>query len=112
VVEFWGDLGFLLFAASVTVFTFLYLSMSRWYKSFVGTIIAIFSVCVTILCVYLSLRIWEIPVPAVDWIRLILFWILGITMVTSVIGFLEIQFGRRGQKLRNRMARRYDDVRK
>lgn len=109
-LELWGDIGFLVFTFSALVFTLIYLTMSRFYKSFVGTVIAIFSVGVVILCAYLSLRIWELQVPGVEWVRLTIFWVLGITMLASVIGFLEVQFGKRGQKLRARLSKRYDDV--
>lgn len=109
-LETWGDIGFLVFTFSTIIFTILYLTMSRWYKSFVGTVIAIFTVSVVVLCAYLSLRIWDIAVPGVDWVRLFIFWTLGITMLASVIGFLEVQFGKRGARLRNRLARRYVDV--
>ncbi len=109
-VELWGDIGFLLFTGSTAIFTFLYLTLSRWYKSFVGTVIAIFTVGVVVLCAYLSLRIWDVTVPGVEWVRLTIFWVLGLTMAASVIGFLEVQFGRRGEKLRARLSRRYDDV--
>ena len=111
-VELWGDIGFLLFAISTIIFTGLYLTMSRWYKSYVGTVIAIFSSGVVILSIYLSLRIWEIDMPGVEWVRLSIFWVLGITMLFSVVGFLEVQFGRRGVSLRERLSRRYDDVKK
>lgn len=111
-IELWGDIGFLVFGISTLMFTTLYLTLSRWYKSYVGTIIAIFSVGVVILSAYLSLRIWEVTLPGVEWVRLVIFWILGVTMLASVIGFLEVQFGRRGAKLRQRLSRRYDDVKK
>ncbi len=112
-VELWGDIGFLVFTFSTLVFTIIYLTMSKaWRKSFIGAVIAIFSVGVTILCTYLSLRIWNVDLPGVDWLRLVLFWVLGLTMMSSVIGFLELQFGRRGEKLRRRLSNRYDDVRK
>ena len=109
-VELWGDIGFLVFTFSTLVFTLLYLILSRWYKSFVGTVIAIFATGVVILCGYLSLRIWDIIVPGVEWVRLGIFWTLGIAMLVSVVGFLEVQFGRRGASLRKRLSRRYDDV--
>jgi hypothetical protein len=111
-LELWGDIGFLLFTVSTLLFTVLYVSMSRWYKSFVGTTIAIFSMSVVILCAYLSLRIWNVALPGVEWVRLVIFWVLGVTMLTSVVGFLEVQFGHRGKRLRERLARRYDDVKK
>lgn len=109
-VELWGDIGFLVFTFSTAIFTVLYLTLSRWYKSFVGTVIAIFSTGVVILCGYLSLRIWDIMVPGVEWVRLGIFWTLGIAMLVSVIGFLEVQFGKRGAALRRRLSKRYDDV--
>jgi hypothetical protein len=111
-VELWGDIGFLVFTFSTLIFTILYLTMSRWYKSFVGTIIAIFSVSVVILSAYIAVRVWGFDPPGVEWLRLVIFWILGITMLTSVIGFLEVQFGRRGERLRARLSKRYDDVKK
>lgn len=110
-LETWGDIGFLLFTFSTLIFTLLYLTLSRWYKSYVGTVIAIFTVGVVVLCSYLSLRLWDVTVPGVEWVRLVIFWTLGITMLSSVIGFLEVQFGRRGAKMRNRLAKRYVDVR-
>lgn len=110
-VEFWGDVGFLLFTFSTVVFTVIYLTMSSaWRKNFIGAVIAIFAVGVTILCAYLSLRIWDVNLPGVEWVRLILFWVLGITMLSSVVGFLELQFGRRGERLRHRLAKKYEDV--
>lgn len=109
-VEYWGSIGFLVFTFSTLIFTMLYLTLSRWYKSFVGTSIAIFTTSVVILCLYISLRIWDINVPGVDYVRLVIFWILGLTMLTSVIGFLEVQFGRKGARLRKRLEKHYDDV--
>lgn len=109
-LDLWGNIGFLVFTISTLVFTLLYCTLSRWYKSFVGTVIAIFSMGVVILCAYLSLRIWGIVLPGVDWLRLVIFWGLGLTMLASVIGFLEVQFGKGGAKLRERLAKRYVDV--
>lgn len=110
-IELWGDIGFLVFTVSSLMFTILYLTMSRaWRKSFVGAAVGIFATSVTILCTYLALRIWEIDLPGVEYLRLVIFWVLGLTMLASVIGFLEIQFGRRGTRVRKRLARRYDDV--
>jgi hypothetical protein len=110
-VELWGDIGFLVFTACSMVFTLLFLSMSRWYKSFTATLIAVYMVGVVFLSVYLSLRIWDIDMPGVEWVRLVMFWILGVSMLTAVIGFLEVQFGKRGETLRKRLSRRYSDVR-
>jgi len=109
-VELWGDVGFLTFTVSSGLFTLLFLTMSRWYKSFTGTLIAIHMVAVAFLCSYVSLRIWDIPLPAVEWVRLIMFWILGISMLAAVVGFLEVQFGKRGAGIRKRLANRYSDV--
>ncbi len=111
-LELWGDIGFLVFTFSSLIFTLLYLTLSRWYKSFVGTMIAVFAVGVVILCGYLSLRVWDITVPGVEWVRLIIFWTLGIAMFSSVIGFIEVQFGRGGERLRKRLAKRYDDLKR
>lgn len=109
-VELWGDIGFLVFSVSTALFTIIYLTMSRWYKSFIGTILAIFTTGVVVLCAYISLRVWGVEIPSVEWLRLILFWVLGVSMLGSVIGFLEVQFGKRGDKLKKRLSRRYEDV--
>lgn len=110
-LELWGDIGFLLFTFSSIVFTIMYLSLSSaWRKSLVGVIIAIFAIGVDVLCGYLSLRVWDIVLPGVEWIRLVIFWTLGITMLVSIVGFLEVQFGQRGEGLRNRLSKRYTDV--
>jgi hypothetical protein len=109
-VELIGDIGFLVFTAGATIFTLLYLTGSRWFKSFMGTLIAIFMICVVFLCDYLALRIWNINVPGVEMVRLVMFWTMGIAMFAAVIGFLEIQFGKRGAKLRARLSSRYTDV--
>lgn len=109
-LELWGDIGFLVFTAGSAVFTLLFLTLSRWYKSFTATLIAVYMVGVVFLCAYLSLRVWDIYVPGVEWVRLTMFWVLGISMVTAVIGFLEVQFGRRGARMRKRLAQRYSDV--
>jgi hypothetical protein len=112
-LEFWGDVGFLVFTASTLIFTGIYFTLSSaWRKTMVGAIIGIFCVCVLILCAYLSLRIWDVNVPGVEWVRAILFWVLGGTMLTSIIGFLEVQFGKRGKNFRERSARKYDDLKK
>lgn len=109
-IELWGDIGFLVFTFSSGIFTLLFLSMSRWYKSFTATLIAIYMIGIVILCTYVTLRIWDISLPGVEWVRLTIFWILGISMTLAVIGFLEVQFGRRGAHLRKRLAKRYTDV--
>lgn len=109
-IELWGDIGFLVFTFSSIIFTLLYLTLSRWYKSFMGSLIAVFMIGVGVLCVYLALRIWDIELPAVEHVRLIVFWVLGLSMVAAVVGFLEIQFGRRARNLRSRLAEKYDDV--
>lgn len=106
----WGNIGFLVFTFSSALFTLLFLSLSRWYKSFTATLIAVYMFSVVFLCSYFALRIWDIEVPGVEWVRLIVFWTLGLSMVTAVIGFLEIQFGKRGASLRKRLAQRYSDV--
>lgn len=109
-IELWGDIGFLVFTAGSAIFTLLYLTLSRWYKSFTATLIAIYMIGVVFLCSYLSLRIWDIYVPGVEWVRLTMFWVLGISMFTAVIGFLEVQFGKRGAEMRKKLAKRYTDV--
>lgn len=109
-LELWGNIGFLVFTLSTFMFTVLYLTSSRWYKSFAASIIALFAVGVTFLCSYLALRIWDIYLPGVEWIRLVIFWTFGVAMLSAIIGFLEVQFGRRGSKLRARLAQRYVDV--
>lgn len=109
-LELWGDIGFLVFTFSSGVFTILFLTMSRWYKSFTATLIAIHMVGVAFLCSYVSLRIWNIDMPGVEWVRLTMFWILGLSMVSAVVGFLEVQFGRRGASIRKKLAKRYSDV--
>lgn len=109
-LELWGDIGFLVFTFSSAIFTFMYLSLSRWYKSFTGSLIAVYMFSIVFLCCYLSLRIWDIQLPGVDYVRLIMFWVLGLAMVAAVIGFLEIQFGRRGAKVRSKLASKYSDV--
>lgn len=106
-LELWGDIGFLVFAGSTTIFTLLYLILSRWYKTLLGTLIAVFMVGVTVLCAYLSLRVWDVDLPAVEYVRLTVFWVLGLAMTTSVYAFLEIQLGNR---LRGRLSCRYADV--
>lgn len=111
-LELWGDIGFLVFTISTLVFSLLYLTSSRWYKSFVAAILALFIVSVDLICIYISLRIWDITIFGLDWnlIRLIIFWPLGILMLTSVVAFLEIQFGKRGDKWRAKLSKRYSDV--
>jgi hypothetical protein len=109
-VELWGDIGFLVFTFSSMIFTLLFLVMSRWYKSFTATLVAVYMVGVVFLCSYLSLRIWDIYVPGVEWVRLTMFWVLGVSMVIAVVGFLQVQFGRRGASIRKRLSRRYSDV--
>jgi hypothetical protein len=109
-LELWGDIGFLVFTGSSLLFTLLYLTSSRWYKSIAALIIALFIFSVDIICVYLSFRIWDIVIPGVEWVRLTIFWTLGILMLTSIVAFLEIQFGRRQYKWRTRISKRYTDV--
>lgn len=111
-VELLGDIGFLVWAFAATVFTVLYLTLSRWYKSLMGVLIGVFVAGESILSLYIALRIWDVPVPAVEWVRLIIFWVLGLAMIISVISFLEIQFGKRGRALRARLAekRKFDDL--
>lgn len=111
-LELWGDIGFLVFTASILVFTFLYFTSSRWYKSMVATIIALFIFSVDVICIYLAMRIWDIPFFGMDWnlLRFLVFWPLGILMTSTVVAFLEIQFGKRGQKWRERLSKRYSDV--
>ena len=110
-LEFWVDVGFLVFTLSTLIFTIIYFALSSaWRKTMVGAIIGIFSVCVLVLCAYLSLRIWDVALPGVEWVRLILFWVLGGTMLTSIVGFLEVQFGRRGKRARDRIAAQSDDL--
>jgi hypothetical protein len=111
-LDLWGNIGFLVLTFSSLIFTFLYLTSSRWYKSFMGSLIAVFLVCVVVLTTYLSLRVWDIEVPGVEWVRLIIFWLLGISMLSAIVGFIEVQFGSRATKLRNRLSKRYSDVRK
>ena len=111
-LELWGDIGFLVFTASILIFTLLYFTSSRWYKSLVATIIGLFILSVDIICVYLTFRIWDLSFFGLDWnwVRLVIFWPLGGLMMTSVVAFLEIQFGKRGDRLRKRLSRRYTDV--
>lgn len=109
-LELWGDIGFLVFTGTSLLFSLLYFTSSRWYKSIAATIIALFVFSVDIICVYLSLRIWDVVLPGVEWVRLVIFWTLGILMLTGVISFLEIQFGKRGARLRAKLAKRYTDV--
>ena len=106
----WGDIGFVVFVISCLLFTVTYLTMSKWFKSFMGVLIAAFLLSVDIICVYLGLRIWDIVLPGVDWLRLVIFWTLGLTMISAIIAFFQVQFSKRGEKLRKRLAEKYDDV--
>jgi len=81
-----------------------------WFQTFMGSIIAIFLVCMDIVCFYFGLRIWGIALPAVDWVRLILFWLMGITMFGATAAFIHVQFSKRGAALRKRLAKKYVDV--
>ncbi len=108
-VELWGDIGFLVFTFSTIVFTALYLTMSRFYKSFVGSVIAIFSVSVVILCGYLSLRVWDVTIPGVEYVRLTIFWVLGLTMLTSIGGFVQVQFVKASQLRKKILSRNAKD---
>ena len=109
-VELWGDIGFLIFTFASVVFAIMYLTLSRWYKTFMGTLIAAYLGAVAVLCFYFTLRIWDIDVPAVDHVRLIMFWILALSMISAIGGFLHIQFSKRAEGLRRRLAERYVDV--
>jgi hypothetical protein len=111
-MELWGDIGFLVFTISTLVFSLLYLTSSRWYKSFVAAILALFIISVDLICIYISLRIWDITIFGLDWnlVRILVFWPLGALMLTSVVAFLEIQFGKRGDRWRASFSRRYSDV--
>ncbi len=108
-VELWGDIGFLVFTFSTIVFTALYLTMSRFYKSFVGSVIAIFSVSVVILCGYLSLRVWDVTIPGVEYVRLTIFWVLGLTMLTSIAGFIRVQFVNASKARKKIVSQRIND---
>jgi hypothetical protein len=112
VIDLWGSIGFLVLSFGSLLFALLYLSMTRWYKTFMGTLIAIHVTGIGILTTYLSLRIWDIDVPGVEWVRLIIFWVLGLAMIAASIGFLQIQFWDKGAKIRERLSNRYDDVTK
>lgn len=109
-LELWGNVGFLVLTGGSIIFTLLYLSMSRWYKNFMGTIIALHLVGIDFLCSYLTLRIWDIDVPGVEWVRLVMFWMLGLGMLAASVGLINVQFGTRGERLRKRLAKRYVDV--
>jgi hypothetical protein len=109
-LELWGNVGFLVLTGGSIIFTLLYLSLSRWYKNFMGTLIAVHLAGIDFLCAYLSLRIWDIDVPGVEWVRLLMFWILGVGMITASVGLVQVQFGSRGARLRNRLTRKYVDV--
>jgi hypothetical protein len=105
-----GNIGFLVLTGGSIIFTLLYLSMSRWYKNFMGTIIALHLTGIGFLCAYLSLRIWDIDVPGVEWVRLVIFWALGLGMLAASIGLINVQFSSRGERLRKKLAKRYDDI--
>lgn len=110
-VELWGDIGFLVFSGSTALFTLLYLTLSRWYATLLGTLIAIFMFGVSVLCTYIALRIWGINLPAVEYVRLTVFWVVGLSMAFSVAAFLRVQFGSRSSRLVKKLSTRYDDVR-
>jgi hypothetical protein len=110
VLDLWGNIGFLVLSGGSVLFTLLYLTMTRWYRTFMGTLIAIHLAGIALLTAYLSLRIWDIDVPGVEWVRLIIFWVLGLAMVAASIGFLQVQFWGRGERIRRRLATRYVDV--
>lgn len=109
-IELWGDIGFLAFGGSTALFTLLYLTLSRWYSTLLGTLIAIFMFSITILCTYISLRIWEIDLPAVEYVRLTVFWLGGLSMTFSVVAFIKVQFGRSDSRFVKKLSHRYDDV--
>jgi hypothetical protein len=112
-LDLWGNVGFLVLTFGSLLFTVSFLLGSKFYKTFMGWVIAVFVTALTVLCLYFSLRVWEIAIPGVEWVRLIIFWVLGLSLVSGAIGFLEIQFGKRGEALRARLAAKqklFDDL--
>jgi len=106
-----ANIGYIVFVAASVIFTLVFLTMSKaWFQTFMGIIIALFLVCMDMVCIYFGLRIWQVTLPAVDWVRLILFWLMGITMVSATAAFIHVQFSRRGAALRKRLAKKYVDV--
>ncbi len=106
-----GDIGFVVFVVSSLLFTISFLTMSKaWYKSFMGVLIAIYLIGTDIICVYFGFRVWEITLPGVDWIRFVIFWAMGLVMLGAVVALINVQFGKRGERIRKRLARKYVDV--
>lgn len=106
-----GDVGFIVFVVSSLLFTLVFLSMSQaWYRTFMGSLIAVFLISVDVICVYFGLRIWQVELPGVDWIRFVIFWTMGLTMLGATTAFIHVQFSKRGEKLRKRLAQKYVDL--
>lgn len=106
-----GDVGFIVFVISSLLFTSVFLTMSKaWYKTFMGSLIALFLISVDVICVYFGLRIWQVTLPGVDWVRFFIFWTMGLTMLGATVAFMHVQFSNRGEKLRRRLAQKYVDV--
>lgn len=106
-----GDIGFVVFVVSSMMFTLTFLTMSKaWYKSFMGVVIAIYLISTDVMCIYFGLRIWDVTLPGVDWIRFLLFWLMAVTMIGAVVGLIRVQFSKSGEGLRRRLARKYNSA--
>jgi hypothetical protein len=101
-----GNAGFILAAFMLALFTFLFMFAVRWWTDALGRLIAGVLTVILTMMVFASMRLAGIDIPAVEWLRAILYGALGFLMTCANVAFVWYQFigPRLRQRKRNRLT--------
>jgi hypothetical protein len=91
-LEVIGDIGFLLSAAMLILFSLLYLICVRWWTDILGRLIASVLIIIFTIMTLASIRILDVPLPGVQWWRAGLYGGLGVSMTAANAVFVWSQF--------------------
>lgn len=87
-----GNVGFVSAAIALTLFAVLFLTSVRWWTDTLGRAIAGVVATVAVICLLASIVLLGFPVPFVQWLRAILYPLLGLTAWSATIAFIWSQF--------------------
>lgn len=92
VLKLVGDVGFILAAFMLALFTILFTASVRWWTDTLGRLIAGVLTVILTMMVFASMRLAGVGIPAVEWLRAILYGALGFLMTCANMAFVWYQF--------------------
>jgi hypothetical protein len=104
-----GNVGFFLTASGALVLSILFLTLTVWWETWLGRILAAFFTIVTVIFGFIAVRLAGVEIPNVSMVRAVLYLALGFIFWGMVGGFIWAQFFARNAPRRRCRGRRRSD---